>query len=96
MQHTATASSENIPGSKAAFCASIFVTRIDCNIDGLLMSMDPIILMTGVGGILKDGFELGGRRFEFLAYSTSALREHAVWFITPLKRDGVWVDSEFI
>ncbi|KAK7034082.1 hypothetical protein VNI00_012513 [Paramarasmius palmivorus] len=36
-----------------------------------------------VGGILKNGFELGGRRFEFLAYSSSALREHAVWFISP-------------
>uniref|UniRef100_A0A0W0FPC4 RNA-dependent RNA polymerase n=1 Tax=Moniliophthora roreri TaxID=221103 RepID=A0A0W0FPC4_MONRR len=36
-----------------------------------------------VGGILKSGFELGGRQFEFLAYSNSALREHAVWFISP-------------
>lgn len=27
-----------------------------------------------VGGILKNGFELAGRRFEFLAYSQSALR----------------------
>ena len=34
-----------------------------------------------VGGTLKDGFELAGRRFEFLAYSSSALREHSVWFM---------------
>lgn len=34
-----------------------------------------------VGGILKHGFNLAGRHFEFLAYSNSALREHAVWFI---------------
>ncbi|KAL0955882.1 hypothetical protein HGRIS_002080 [Hohenbuehelia grisea] len=34
-----------------------------------------------VGGTLKNGFELGGRYFEFLAYSQSALREHAVWFM---------------
>lgn len=36
-----------------------------------------------VGGILKNGFELAGRQFEFLAYSSSALREHAVWFVHP-------------
>ncbi|SJL00749.1 uncharacterized protein ARMOST_04063 [Armillaria ostoyae] len=38
-----------------------------------------------VGPVLKEGFELGGRRFEFLAYSSSALREHAVWFINPFR-----------
>ncbi|OBZ75664.1 RNA-dependent RNA polymerase 1 [Grifola frondosa] len=41
------------------------------------------LLKERVGGILKNGFELGGRRFEFLAYSQSALREHAVWFLNP-------------
>ncbi|KAF8893574.1 RNA dependent RNA polymerase-domain-containing protein [Infundibulicybe gibba] len=38
-----------------------------------------------VGGILKNGFQLAGRNFEFLAYSTSALREHAVWFMNPFQ-----------
>ncbi|CDO73610.1 hypothetical protein BN946_scf185014.g80 [Trametes cinnabarina] len=41
------------------------------------------LLTERVGGILKNGFELGGRRYEFLAYSSSALREHAVWFMSP-------------
>lgn len=41
------------------------------------------LLTDRVGGILKHGFDLGGRHFEFLAYSSSALREHAVWFICP-------------
>ncbi|KAH9952081.1 RdRP-domain-containing protein [Amylocystis lapponica] len=41
------------------------------------------LLQERVGGILKDGFELAGRDFEFLAYSSSALREHAVWFMHP-------------
>ncbi|KAF5373803.1 hypothetical protein D9758_000837 [Tetrapyrgos nigripes] len=36
-----------------------------------------------VGETLKNGFELAGRYFEFLAYSFSALREHAVWFMNP-------------
>ncbi|KAG6851310.1 hypothetical protein H0H93_011746, partial [Arthromyces matolae] len=45
------------------------------------------LIQERVGGILKNGFELAGRRFELLAYSSSALREHAVWG---------WVNSEFI
>ncbi|KAH7923477.1 RdRP-domain-containing protein [Leucogyrophana mollusca] len=40
-------------------------------------------LQTRVGDILRHGFELGGRNFQFLAYSSSALREHAVWFMSP-------------
>ncbi|KAI0253582.1 RNA dependent RNA polymerase-domain-containing protein [Lactifluus subvellereus] len=40
-------------------------------------------LQQRVGGILHEGFELGGRAFEFLAYSNSSLREHAVWFVSP-------------
>ncbi|KAG5220312.1 RdRP-domain-containing protein [Salix suchowensis] len=51
-----------------------------------------------VGPTLKEGFELGGRRFEFLAYSSSALREHAVWFMNPFQDEqtGRWVTSEAI
>ena len=43
------------------------------------------LLVDRVGGILKNGFELAGRQFEFLAYSQSALREHAGWFINPFR-----------
>ncbi len=55
-----------------------------------------------VGRTLKEGFELGGRRFEFLAYSSSALREHAVWFINPFRyqdpdtKDIFYVTAEYI
>ena len=45
----------------------------------------PRFLQRRVGGILRHGFELGGREFEFLAYSISALREHSVWFISPFR-----------
>lgn len=38
-----------------------------------------------VGGVLRNGFELAGRKFEFLAYSQSSLREHAVWFVSPFE-----------
>ena len=46
---------------------------------------------------MKNGFELGGRRFEFLAYSSSALREHAVWFMNPFEhKERGWIDSQSI
>ena len=53
--------------------------RWDREVDG------TSFLKQRVGGILKDGFELAGRKFEFLAYSSSALREHAVWFMNPIE-----------
>ncbi|TFY80807.1 hypothetical protein EWM64_g3207 [Hericium alpestre] len=49
-----------------------------------------------VGAILKDGFELGGARFEFLAYSMSGLREHSVWFIRPFTLEGELIIAEKI
>ncbi|KAI0045365.1 RdRP-domain-containing protein [Auriscalpium vulgare] len=42
-------------------------------------------LQSRVGGILKNGFQLAGKHFEFLAYSTSALREHSVWFMSRFR-----------
>jgi RNA-dependent RNA polymerase len=42
-----------------------------------------------VGTTLKQGFVLAGRRFEFLAYSNSALHEHAVWFMNPFDLPGI-------
>jgi RNA-dependent RNA polymerase len=51
--------------------------RWDGNVDGTLF------LQQRVGGTLREGFELGGRPFEFLAYSTSSLRDHSVWFVAP-------------
>ncbi|KAI6013233.1 RNA dependent RNA polymerase-domain-containing protein [Pisolithus marmoratus] len=35
-----------------------------------------------VGKVLKEGFDIAGRHFSFLAYSSSALKTHAVWFVT--------------
>lgn len=64
--------------------------RWDREVDG------TTFLQQRVGGILKNGFELAGRYFEFLAYSSSALREHAVWFMSPFVHDKVSVDAESI
>lgn len=50
-----------------------------------------------MGGILKDGFSLATRTFEFLAYSSSALREHAVWFVNPFHHhEKGWINAEYI
>ncbi|GJJ15778.1 hypothetical protein Clacol_010056 [Clathrus columnatus] len=49
-----------------------------------------------VGGILIKGFELGGRHFEFLGYSQSALKQHTVWFVSPFSHNGERIDSQTI
>lgn len=43
-----------------------------------------------------DGFQLAGRKFEFLGYSSSALRDHSTWFLTPFSHQGRLVDAESI
>lgn len=54
--------------------------------------------MERVGTRLKEGFEIAGRYFQFLAYSSSALREHAVWYVNPFfdHEKGHWVTAESI
>lgn len=47
--------------------------RFDREIDG------PMFIRERVGPILLQGLKIAGRKFEFLAYSQSALKEHAVW-----------------
>ncbi|KAF8123146.1 RNA dependent RNA polymerase-domain-containing protein [Boletus edulis] len=42
-------------------------------------------LQERVGKLLKAGFSLAGRHFDFLGYSSSALREHAVWYVNPFE-----------
>ncbi|KAJ2933930.1 hypothetical protein H1R20_g3155, partial [Candolleomyces eurysporus] len=66
-------------------------------------SVDPTaFLQSRVGGILKGGFFLGGRHFEFLGYSNSGLREHEVWFMFPIDcfstttGETVRVDGQYI
>ncbi|KAF8527347.1 RNA dependent RNA polymerase-domain-containing protein [Gautieria morchelliformis] len=45
----------------------------------------PEFIAKRVGTILKEGFDLCGRHFEFLAYSQSALKQYTVWFVTPFR-----------
>lgn len=65
--------------------------RLDQEVDGKQFIKDRF------GTFLHEGLEIGGRRFRFLAYSQSALKEHAVWFskdfVTP---QGMAVSAESI
>ncbi|KAG8927277.1 hypothetical protein FRC02_008331 [Tulasnella sp. 418] len=50
-----------------------------------------------VGSVLKEGLIVAGRHFTFLAYSSSALREHSVWFVAPFEHPVYgYVDAETI
>jgi hypothetical protein len=40
------------------------------------------------GSLLKNGFQLVGREYQFLGYSMSGLKDHSVWFITPFQFQG--------
>jgi hypothetical protein len=35
--------------------------------------------------VLQNGIQVGARRYEFLAFSSSQLREHGCWFFAPTK-----------
>ncbi|KAG6376279.1 RNA dependent RNA polymerase-domain-containing protein [Boletus reticuloceps] len=56
--------------------------RWDRDVDG------ASYLQERVGTLLKKGFDLAGRHFEFLGYSSSALREHAVWYVSAFDYPG--------
>ncbi|OCH96496.1 RdRP-domain-containing protein [Obba rivulosa] len=50
-----------------------------------------------VKGLLTEGVTIAGRKFRFLAYSQSALKEHAVWFVKEfIDSTGSRVDASTI
>ncbi|KAF8973725.1 RNA dependent RNA polymerase-domain-containing protein [Flammula alnicola] len=65
--------------------------RFDREVDG------PEFIRARVGPLLLAGLTIAGRKFKFLAYSQSALKEHAVWFVKPF-RDSLrgFVNAESI
>jgi hypothetical protein len=55
------------------------------------------ILSTRYHNILHDGCTIAGRKFQFLGYSMSGLKEHSVWFMTPFQDEtGKLVDANRI
>ncbi|THU91778.1 RdRP-domain-containing protein [Dendrothele bispora CBS 962.96] len=63
--------------------------RFDRDVDG------PSFIRSRVGKFLLEGLTIGGRSFKFLAYSQSALKEHAVWFVKTFRgvKTGQVVDA---
>ncbi|KAF5377659.1 hypothetical protein D9615_005257 [Tricholomella constricta] len=53
--------------------------RFDRDVDG------PAFIRSRVGPFLLHGLLIASRKFRFLAYSQSALKEHAVWFVKPFR-----------
>ena len=66
--------------------------RFDREVDG------AAFVKRRYGTILREtGLKVGGRRYWFLAYSQSALKEHSVWFMRPFRNEnGTLVDPAFI
>ena len=56
--------------------------RFDREVDG------SAFVRRRVGGMLSNGIHVAGRLFKFLAYSQSALKDHAVWFVTEFITSG--------
>jgi RNA-dependent RNA polymerase len=50
-------------------------------------------LLARVEGLLASGIAVGGRQFDFLAMSSSQLRDHGCWFVAPHEGgpgEGLW------
>ncbi|KAJ3717044.1 RNA dependent RNA polymerase-domain-containing protein [Lentinula raphanica] len=63
--------------------------RHDRNIDGKLY------IRNRIGSVLSNGLTIAGRKFKFLAYTQSSLKDHTVWFYRH-PGDSVYVDSTAI
>ncbi|KAH7101546.1 RdRP-domain-containing protein [Auriculariales sp. MPI-PUGE-AT-0066] len=58
--------------------------------DGQLYRYDPhtdtaVFVRSQLVPVMTNGFRLGGRLFEYLAYSQSALKQHSFWFVHAFK-----------
>ena len=59
-------------------------------------SHDPSEVFDHYRSLLTDGIFLGKRKFFFLAMSSSQLRMHNAWFVTPYSKNGNLVGPDFI
>ena len=54
------------------------------------------LLKSSIRSPLTQGLRLAGRKYEFLGYSMSGLREHSVWFMCPFTWNGREMSAENI
>ncbi|EGE83653.2 RNA-dependent RNA polymerase, variant 2 [Blastomyces dermatitidis ATCC 18188] len=47
-------------------------------------------------GVLKNGINIAGRKFEFLGFSHSSLRSQTCWFVAPFYADGILYNATTI
>ncbi|KLJ12209.1 hypothetical protein EMPG_12727 [Blastomyces silverae] len=47
-------------------------------------------------GVLKNGINIAGRKFEFLGFSHSSLRSQTCWFVAPFYADGILFNTTTI
>ncbi|KAL6864502.1 RdRP domain-containing protein [Trichoderma novae-zelandiae] len=61
-----------------------FVRVIFCDEDGQDLALFPSVNNSAIferyRGVLKDGIQIAGRKYEFLGFSHSSLRSHSAWF----------------
>lgn len=48
------------------------------------------------GRILQNGFSVAGRRFNFLGYSNSGIKQHSMWFVKDFTREVVAADGSVV
>ncbi|GAA5913671.1 RNA dependent RNA polymerase [Sporobolomyces salmoneus] len=67
------------------------------NEDGTLLDKDASdIVASKFKPLFQTGFELGGKKWEFLAWSASGLKAGACFFVSPFEKDGVTYTPEAI
>ncbi|KAK2731821.1 hypothetical protein FQN55_004435 [Onygenales sp. PD_40] len=54
------------------------------------------IFQTRFKSVMKNGINIGGRKFEFLGFSHSSLRSQTCWFVAPFSSDGILFNATTI
>ena len=67
-----------------------------CKLSAVRVASGIDCTMDRIRAFLETGLKIGDRTFEFLAMSSSQLREHGCWFVAPFEVDGQRYDADAI